>query len=739
MPSDPELYRLWLEARDEGAFAALARRHANLVVDVAWRAGGDRHVAEDALQEALLALARDGTRRPADAGVRAWLARLAISKARNARASEVARRRRERQVAAERPMHAEDATVGRAVEQSLARFDGESTAVLALRFLHDMPYPELAAVLDVAESTARVRVHRALEKLRAELRRDDVDDEALAGFLAAMPARTASSVSVEAAITAALDGAAAAYVVASPTVAPWISRTRAIATLALLAAASGGLLWWASAAIRPERATSGASTSREHAAVPGGARGATLRGHTADAPPVASAPMPTTLPVAGKRSPAPAPSSVGVRGESRDDGRVPLRARMVIVLADGTEEDLAIDRVRQAGREYLGSMLTSDPGRLRVDPGWPVHLSTEDDRAAIRGVTARVPTPPGGLVVRVPAKGHPCLAALALEVVDAGTGAPLPDSWLEWGGGTGPSVRIPADAHGRIPVRLLDGASRANDGEPLLRRLEVAEHVVHAPGHFATSTTRGREEFVPASDADHLATWLERGVARIALRPLPADAGYTERQVRLLDAQGQPASGAYVLVALPTRRDFHFLMAPWQDGFRRADEDGCFTVLLQKVVGLEVRIEAVPVAAWDLSEESWPEAGPRVLRLPAIVWAELVVEDLPSGGRWARDPLGAKRTPEDGPGFLRECDPRARELLEQHDAVLPSVAPDGARGDLVAPRSVLRLPLPVGRSFVLHLFAGDEHRAWTVSADAPGSLHQVRSWSDIPLAPRGGG
>ena len=40
MSDDAALYRAWLAARDEQAFADLARRHANLVVDVALRAGG---------------------------------------------------------------------------------------------------------------------------------------------------------------------------------------------------------------------------------------------------------------------------------------------------------------------------------------------------------------------------------------------------------------------------------------------------------------------------------------------------------------------------------------------------------------------------------------------------------------------------------------------------------------------------------------------------------------------------
>ena len=86
MHDDKQLYGRWLRSSDEDAFTALAKRHTSLVMDVAYRVRGDHGVAEDALQEALLALACDGTPRPAKVGVRAWLARAAISKARNAKA-----------------------------------------------------------------------------------------------------------------------------------------------------------------------------------------------------------------------------------------------------------------------------------------------------------------------------------------------------------------------------------------------------------------------------------------------------------------------------------------------------------------------------------------------------------------------------------------------------------------------------------------------------------------------------
>lgn len=49
-------------------------------------------------------------------------------------------------------------------------------AAVVLRFYEDLPYAEIAAILDCAEATARSHVHRALHALRTRLREEN-DDE----------------------------------------------------------------------------------------------------------------------------------------------------------------------------------------------------------------------------------------------------------------------------------------------------------------------------------------------------------------------------------------------------------------------------------------------------------------------------------------------------------------------------------------------------------------------------------
>src|ERR1043165_7318588 len=93
---DAALFERWLTARDGDAFAELARRHAQVVYDIAARTLGDRTAAEDVVQEALLDLALEPTSKPAEVGVPAWLVRFAVCRARNQRSSGRSRARRQR-------------------------------------------------------------------------------------------------------------------------------------------------------------------------------------------------------------------------------------------------------------------------------------------------------------------------------------------------------------------------------------------------------------------------------------------------------------------------------------------------------------------------------------------------------------------------------------------------------------------------------------------------------------------
>lgn len=172
VPDDGVLLDRWRERRDGDAFAELCRRHGPVVFDLTCRVLGDRAGAEDVLQDAFLDLALEPSRRPADVGVVAWLARFALCRAKNRRASERARARRQTAVGRERPedvMPEDRLERTEELERALRGCDPEDRALLAMRFLHEWDYAKIASALSISEGAARVRVHRALDHVRGRV------------------------------------------------------------------------------------------------------------------------------------------------------------------------------------------------------------------------------------------------------------------------------------------------------------------------------------------------------------------------------------------------------------------------------------------------------------------------------------------------------------------------------------------------------------------------------------------
>src|SRR5437763_421089 len=98
-PPDRQLLERFAAARDEGAFAALVRRHGPLVWGVCWRAL--RHVqdAEDCFQATLLVLARRAGSVHWRDSVANWLYEVAVRVSAEARARNARRLVRQRPVA----------------------------------------------------------------------------------------------------------------------------------------------------------------------------------------------------------------------------------------------------------------------------------------------------------------------------------------------------------------------------------------------------------------------------------------------------------------------------------------------------------------------------------------------------------------------------------------------------------------------------------------------------------------
>ena len=156
----------WVEAR-----VAALLRFGYLVT-------GSQHAAEDAVQSALERACRKWSRvRRAD-DPDAYVRRMIV----NAHVSDWRRAaRRESPVAevrlADQVDPADAVSRADAVWRVCQGLPPQQRAAVVLRYYEDLDYPEIAALLGVAEPTVRSHVHRALTALRGELERQEPSDD----------------------------------------------------------------------------------------------------------------------------------------------------------------------------------------------------------------------------------------------------------------------------------------------------------------------------------------------------------------------------------------------------------------------------------------------------------------------------------------------------------------------------------------------------------------------------------
>jgi RNA polymerase sigma factor (sigma-70 family) len=210
--TDFELLRAFAREGDQAAFAALARRHVDLVYATALRKTEDPGAAEEVAQNVFLSLARKAWQFAPDNSLPAWLYRAALLESKDWLRSELRRRRRE-QTAAElaTTMNTPDQEPAlRALlpllDEALLSLREKERAALLLRFFENQPLKEVGAALGVGEDAAQKRVASALQKLTAFFQRRGFKSATIAVTAAALqhtavsaPATVAASVSQAAA------------------------------------------------------------------------------------------------------------------------------------------------------------------------------------------------------------------------------------------------------------------------------------------------------------------------------------------------------------------------------------------------------------------------------------------------------------------------------------------------------------------------------------------------------------
>jgi len=171
LSEDRRLLRQYREQGSQAAFARLAARHLNFVYATCLRETGDAAQAEDAAQVVFLLLARKAPALRPEQSLSGWLFQTARFTARNARRREARRRAwEERAVEQTPPPGLEENALwdrlGPAVNDALAALGAKDRQAVLLRFADGLSFPELGAALGTSEDAARMRLNRALGRLR---------------------------------------------------------------------------------------------------------------------------------------------------------------------------------------------------------------------------------------------------------------------------------------------------------------------------------------------------------------------------------------------------------------------------------------------------------------------------------------------------------------------------------------------------------------------------------------------
>jgi RNA polymerase sigma factor (sigma-70 family) len=177
---DQELLREYAATGAEGPFARLVERHVDLVYSAALRQTGNHAMAQDVAQAVFTILARKAASLRRETVLAGWLFRAVRFAALDARKIEARRQKRE-QEAVQMQLTDSLADPGKSWEQlaplldeALATLGTKDRNAVLLRFFEKKSFGEIGLILGGNENAARVRVVRAVEKLRRFFHRRDV-------------------------------------------------------------------------------------------------------------------------------------------------------------------------------------------------------------------------------------------------------------------------------------------------------------------------------------------------------------------------------------------------------------------------------------------------------------------------------------------------------------------------------------------------------------------------------------
>ena len=219
MPNDDlTLLREYARNHSEPAFAALVSRHVNLVYSVALRQVREPLLAEEITQAVFIILARKAGALGDQTILPGWLCRTARYVSARALRTQYRRWQREQeahmQSLVNEPQSDTWMQIAPLLDGAMEQLGQKDHDALVLRFFENKNFPEVGAALGASEDAAKMRVSRALEKLRKFLTKRGVNSttDIISGAISANSVLIAPATLAKAATAVALAKGATASI-----------------------------------------------------------------------------------------------------------------------------------------------------------------------------------------------------------------------------------------------------------------------------------------------------------------------------------------------------------------------------------------------------------------------------------------------------------------------------------------------------------------------------------------------